>query len=60
VVFREACAVAAPGQAAVLYDGDELMGGGWIEEVDAGRNLSLGDVAGAERPMLRPDGSPAA
>ncbi len=22
----------APGQAAVLYDGDRLLGGGWIEE----------------------------
>jgi tRNA-specific 2-thiouridylase len=22
----------SPGQAAVLYDGDRLLGGGWIEE----------------------------
>jgi tRNA-specific 2-thiouridylase len=22
----------APGQAAVLYDGDRVIGGGWIEE----------------------------
>jgi tRNA-specific 2-thiouridylase len=22
----------APGQAAVLYDGDRVLGGGWIEE----------------------------
>ncbi len=25
----------APGQAAVLYDGDRVMGGGWIEETVA-------------------------
>lgn len=25
----------APGQAAVLYDGDRVLGGGWIEETEA-------------------------
>ena len=25
----------APGQAAVLYDGDRVLGGGWIEETVA-------------------------
>ena len=29
----------APGQAAVLYDGDRVLGGGWIEET-AGALLS--------------------
>ena len=24
----------APGQAAVLYDGDRVIGGGWIEETE--------------------------
>jgi tRNA-specific 2-thiouridylase len=49
IVFREAQTVAAPGQAAVFYDGDELMGGGWIEEIDVGRVISLGDAPGADR-----------
>jgi tRNA-specific 2-thiouridylase len=25
----------APGQAAVLYAGDQVLGGGWIEETEA-------------------------
>jgi tRNA-specific 2-thiouridylase len=59
VVFREACAAAAPGQAAVFYDGDELMGGGWIEEVDVGRILSLGDAPVPARAARQPDRPPA-
>ena len=31
VDFREPCHGVAPGQAAVCYDGDRLLGGGWIE-----------------------------
>ncbi len=31
----------APGQAAVLYDGDRLLGGGWIEETAAALPLPL-------------------
>lgn len=31
VVFNEACFGVAPGQAAVCYDGDRVLGGGWIE-----------------------------
>ena len=27
----------APGQAAVIYDGDRVLGGGWIEETEAAR-----------------------
>jgi tRNA-specific 2-thiouridylase len=30
VVFEEPVASPAPGQAAVFYDGDRLLGGGWI------------------------------
>jgi tRNA-uridine 2-sulfurtransferase len=30
--FDEPVAAVAPGQAAVLYDGDVVVGGGWIEE----------------------------
>jgi tRNA-specific 2-thiouridylase len=31
VVFDEPCYGIAPGQAAVCYDGDRVLGGGWIE-----------------------------
>jgi tRNA-specific 2-thiouridylase len=34
--FDEPAAAVAPGQAAVLYDGDVVVGGGWIEEATAG------------------------
>jgi tRNA-specific 2-thiouridylase len=30
VVFGAADVLAAPGQAAVFYDGDRVLGGGWI------------------------------
>jgi tRNA-specific 2-thiouridylase len=33
VTLEEAQAGIAPGQAAVFYDGDEVLGGGWIERV---------------------------
>jgi tRNA-specific 2-thiouridylase len=32
VIFREPEYGVAPGQAAVLYEGDRVLGGGWIEE----------------------------
>ena len=31
VTFSEPVRAAAPGQAAVFYDGDSVLGGGWIE-----------------------------
>jgi tRNA-specific 2-thiouridylase len=31
VCFKEPCYGVAPGQAAVCYDGDRVLGGGWIE-----------------------------
>ena len=31
VVFDEPCRSIAPGQAAVCYDGDRVLGGTWIE-----------------------------
>lgn len=31
VVFSEPCRAVAPGQAVVFYDGEEVLGGGWIE-----------------------------
>lgn len=31
VLFDESCHGVAPGQAAVCYDGDRVLGGGWIE-----------------------------
>jgi tRNA-specific 2-thiouridylase len=34
VVFDEPAAAVAPGQAAVFYQGDEVVGGGWITETD--------------------------
>jgi tRNA-specific 2-thiouridylase len=35
VRFDEACRGVAPGQAAVVYDGDRVLGGGWIESQPA-------------------------
>src|SRR5882724_1546245 len=35
VVFTEPAAAVAPGQAIVLYRGDEVLGGGWIERAEA-------------------------
>lgn len=35
LVFLQAEYGVSPGQAAVLYDGDRVLGGGWIEETEA-------------------------
>lgn len=35
VVFHEPVRAAARGQAVVVYDGDDVVGGGWIDEVSA-------------------------
>ena len=34
VAFRDPVESPAPGQAAVLYDGDWVAGGGWIQETE--------------------------
>jgi tRNA-specific 2-thiouridylase len=44
--FRQAEYGVAPGQAAVLYEGPRLLGGGWIAETDAVRE-SMMDAAAA-------------
>jgi tRNA-specific 2-thiouridylase len=36
VTFDEPQAAVAPGQAIVFYDGDDVVGGGWIRVVDSG------------------------
>ena len=36
VTFDEPQAAVAPGQAVVMYDGDRVVGGGWIDERDKG------------------------
>lgn len=35
IAFDEPVVAAAPGQAVVVYRGDEVIGGGWIEQVEA-------------------------
>lgn len=37
VAFDEPVTAIAPGQAAVFYDGDEVLGGGWLAAADPGR-----------------------
>ena len=46
VIFRDPEYGVAPGQAAVLYEGDRVLGGGWIEEtipVEARSELAPGE-----------------
>ena len=31
VRFQHPCPAVTPGQAVVFYDGDQILGGGWIE-----------------------------
>jgi tRNA-specific 2-thiouridylase len=37
VVFDEPEVAVAPGQGAALYDGERLLGGGWIVRTEASR-----------------------
>ena len=32
VIFDKPCRAVTPGQAVVLYDGDTVLGGGWIDD----------------------------
>lgn len=54
VVFDAPVRAVAPGQAAVFYDGDEVLGGGWIAETIAAEPADLGPdatpVAAGTRP----------
>ncbi len=49
VDFREPERGATPGQAAVLYDGDLVLGGGWIDRVLPARSLPARRIAGSAR-----------
>ena len=43
VRFASPQSAVTPGQAVVFYDGDRVLGGGWIEDAGAGDALSSGD-----------------
>lgn len=45
IEFADPCYGVAPGQAAVWYDGDRVIGGGWIASL-AGPNADLADQVG--------------
>ena len=67
VRFREPCYGVAPGQAAVCYQGDRVLGGGWIENplecgdlsplsagTDATRRLESGDKSPHSKGLAPP------
>jgi len=41
----------APGQAAVLYDGERVLGGGWIESTLSGRDTLIPAASGIHSPV---------
>lgn len=45
VLFDSPQSAVAPGQALVLYDGDTVLGGGWITSVEAARRLGTTPVS---------------
>lgn len=49
VYFPEPVHAIAPGQAAVFYDGQDVLGGGWIEHAPTGLQLPTLPVVGAGR-----------
>jgi tRNA-specific 2-thiouridylase len=53
LVLDEPSGAVAPGQAAVLYDGDRVLGGGWIRRPDTFRAERRGPVAAHPAPSGR-------
>jgi len=49
VVFDEPQFAVAPGQAAVCYDGDRVLGGGWIDQPRRGADATHGRPGAGER-----------
>jgi tRNA-specific 2-thiouridylase len=49
VTLRDDLRGAAPGQAAVFYDGDRVVGGGWIEEAIPRRSAAPEGARGADQ-----------
>ena len=45
VVLEQPQAGVAPGQACVIYDGDRVLGGGWIARAGAGEREERGRAA---------------
>ena len=50
ILFDEPQRAITPGQAAVAYDGDLVLGGGWVEPFDGAHDRPFPDTVGDPDP----------